>query len=88
MFLSNAQMGMVERLYDEGTVDIMQLNISTVCALITRGVVHVYYNRETTVGLTAIGENVARKLDYFRALPKYRELLDRTRVAKYGAKTK
>jgi hypothetical protein len=86
MFLSEAQLNMLESIYEREKIDILETNISTISALTCRGLVEVNYARKpgaiTKVGLTDAGEAIAEQIDFYRELPAYKAVLDKTRDAK------
>jgi hypothetical protein len=88
MFLSNAQLGLIERLYEEGKIDLLDVNIATTSALVVRGLVVVQISKKVGVNsyveLTDIGESLAANLDLYEGLPKYRDMLGIAHKAKYG----
>lgn len=88
MFLSDAQVALIERLYEEGKLDLLDVNIATTSALVVRGLVVVQISKKVGVNsyveLTDIGESLAANLDLYAALPPYRDMLGIARKAKYG----
>ena len=88
MFLSDAQLEMINRIYEHNKLDILETHIGVLSALTCRGIAEIYYAKKpgaiTKVGLTAIGDTIAENLDFYSALPKYKSELDKARVAKRG----
>jgi len=88
MFLSEAQLNLIETVAESGPIDILGVNILTLSALIVRGAMSTNVARKkhevTTVVLTEVGEAIAEHLDLYRMPPKYREVLDKSRKVKYG----
>jgi hypothetical protein len=86
MFLSEAQLNLLSTVYEYEKVDILETNISTLSALTCRGLVEVNYARKpgaiTKVELTDAGEAIASHIDFYRELPAYKAVLDKTREAK------
>jgi hypothetical protein len=85
MRLSPAQISLIETLYEANT-DLLELNISVGCALIVRGLAELVLpkNAASYLQLTDAGTVVAENLEFYRAPPAYREILNETRAAKYG----
>lgn len=88
MFLSEAQLNLIDTLHDLGQLDLLEANISTVSALSIRGVVQLNIakrvNDTSTVSLTDVGEAIAEISDQYRNMPRYLDLLAKTRKVKYG----
>jgi len=86
MYLSEAQLELIELIGDAGQVDLLSARISTVSSLTARGLANVVYAKRpgqiTYVELTEPGIAVAENLDYFHKLPRYKDVLQKTHVAK------
>jgi hypothetical protein len=84
MFLSNAQLDLIARLHSRKKLDIMEVNISTVSALIVRGLLRVAYGTKTFIYLSTTGATIANNIATFANLPRYKDVLFTTRKAKYA----
>lgn len=88
MFLSTAQLALVERLHDEGELDLLLVNIATTAALTTRGVVTVKYSKRvgkpTTVDLTTVGTAIAKNIRLYHEPPAYADVLAKNRDHKHS----
>lgn len=86
MYLSESQLELIQLIGDAGQVDLLSARISTVSSLTARGLADVVYAKRpgqiTYVELTDLGMAVADHIDDFYKLPKYKDVLAKTHLAK------
>jgi|WetSurSiteA1Bulk_404760.scaffolds.fasta_scaffold18833_3 hypothetical protein len=85
MFLTEPQLSLLEQA-SQKPVDLLYTNILTVSALSARGLATIDYAKTvreiTTVSVTQAGKAIARDAHAFRTLPKYQDILARSRRVK------